>query len=151
MPSCTREHPVGQPVFFSHKQHVKLGCTFCHSGAEKYDLAAIPSVSFCMTCHSFVKADSREVLKVKDYLARKEEIPWRRIYRLPMAAGAFFNHHRHAAAGVSCAECHGAVASRDELKPEVNLDMAFCIRCHRANSAKFRMARLADDCATCHR
>jgi hypothetical protein len=151
--SCTDARPAGQPVLFSHRQHVakKLSCTFCHSGAEKYGLASIPGVEFCMSCHSVVKADSTEVLKVKKYLDRKEEIPWRRVYRLPKEAGVFFNHRRHAAAGIQCAACHGDVAARDELRPEVNLTMAFCVKCHRASGARFQPARLADDCATCHR
>jgi hypothetical protein len=151
--SCTAARPEGQPVYFSHRQHVekKLACTFCHSGAEKYGPASIPGVEFCMSCHSVIKSTGAEVQKVKGYLARRVEIPWRRVYRLPAEAGVSFNHHRHAAAGIQCVECHGDVAARDELQPEVRLTMAFCVKCHRANGLKFQPASLADDCATCHR
>jgi hypothetical protein len=151
--SCAREIPALQPIPFSHKQHVGKGirCSFCHSGSEKYRIAGIPSVTLCMSCHSVVKTDSPEILKVKQYLDRKEEIPWHRVYKLPEEADVFFSHRRHAASGVRCAVCHGDVAARDTLHPEVNLTMGFCVRCHRANSAKFRAAALADDCATCHR
>jgi hypothetical protein len=63
----------------------------------------------------------------------------------------FFNHRRHAAVGIKCSECHGDVAVRDDLRTEIRLTMAFCVKCHRANTAKFQPADLADDCATCHR
>ena len=151
--SCARRNTADQPIAFSHRLHVekKLRCTFCHAGAEKNSQASIPSVTLCMTCHTVIKAGSHEVLKVKSFLERREEIPWRRIYRLPREADVFFNHHRHAAAAVNCDTCHGDVSRRDILRREVELTMGFCVNCHRQNQAKFRDARLADDCATCHR
>ena len=138
---------------FSHRVHVgkKLSCVFCHGGAEKHAQATLPSVVQCMTCHTGVKPDSAEIRKVKAYLEHREEIPWRRIYALSGEAAVFFNHHRHAAAGVKCAACHGDAASRDVLMREVRLTMGFCVECHRQNSSKFRDKRLADDCVTCHR
>ena len=151
--SCARESPAEQPVAFSHRVHVgkKLSCVFCHGGAEKHAQATLPSVVQCMTCHAAVKPDSAEIRKVKAYLEHREEIPWRRIYALSGEAAVFFNHHRHAAAGVKCAACHGDAASRDVLMREVRLTMGFCVECHRQNSSKFRDKRLADDCVTCHR
>jgi len=151
--SCAKDSPASQPIAFSHRQHVekKLACTFCHFGAEKNAHATLPSVSLCMSCHSAVKADSPEVIKVKQYLDRKEEIPWKRIYALPAEADVFFNHHRHAAAGVQCATCHGQVGTRDMLHREVDLTMGFCVKCHLEKRANFRMEQLAGDCATCHR
>jgi hypothetical protein len=151
--SCAQESPASQPIAFSHRQHVekKLACTFCHFGAEKNAQAVIPSVALCMSCHSAVKADSPEVLKVKQYLDRKEEIPWQRIYALPPEADVFFNHHRHAAAGVPCATCHGQVGTRDALHKEVKLTMGFCVNCHLEKRSSFRMEQLAGDCSTCHR
>ncbi len=151
--SCTNTERVSQPIAFSHKQHVakKLSCTFCHSGAEKHRLATIPSVTLCMGCHSVVKQDSPEIQKVRAYSLRRQEIPWRRIYQLPGTADVFFNHHRHAAAGVKCFVCHGDVGSRDRLGKEVEHIMGFCVQCHREHRAQFRPAALADDCATCHR
>jgi hypothetical protein len=104
-----------------------------------------------MTCHSVVKADHPEVVKARQFLEAKLEIPWRRVYRLDPEADVFFNHHRHAAGDIACAACHGDVARSDVVRREVDLDMGFCLRCHRAQRAKFRSARLADDCATCHR
>ncbi len=151
--SCGRESEVPQPIAFSHRLHVakKLSCTFCHSGAEKYRLATIPSVTLCMSCHSVVKTDSPEVRKIKFYSQHRQEIPWRRIYRLPDEADVFFNHHRHATAGVKCATCHGSVGSRDRLTREVDHVMGFCVQCHRQHRDQFHPSALADDCATCHR
>ncbi len=151
--SCARASGAEQPIAFSHRKHVAKGisCTFCHWGAEKYASATLPSVTLCMSCHSVVKTDSPEIKKVKQYLDQKMEIPWRRIYRLPGSADLFFNHHRHAFAGVKCVVCHGEVGSRDVLQKEVTLTMGFCVSCHRANRARFYSPALADDCATCHR
>lgn len=151
--SCAREGSANQPVGFTHRAHAekKVSCTFCHAGAERNSRAGIPSVTLCMICHSFVKPDSPEIVKVKAYFDRGEEIPWRRIYNLPGEAAVFFNHRRHAAAAVPCATCHGDVASKDALRREVNLTMGFCVDCHKRNSSKFHDPRLAADCATCHR
>jgi len=153
MDGCSTSHRTVQPVPFSHRQHAakKLKCVFCHSGAEKYSQASIPGVVFCMSCHSVVKSDTAEVLRVKAYLERREEIPWRRVYGFSSHANVFFNHRRHAFAGIDCAFCHGQVEDRDELGAEVKHTMATCLRCHRTNRQKFRPPALADDCATCHR
>ena len=150
--SCSRKEPL-QPIAFSHKQHLakKIPCTFCHSGAEKYLAATIPSVTICMGCHSVVKTGSPEIHKVKQYLQKREEIPWHRIYRLPPEADVFFNHHRHAAANVKCITCHGDVASRDKLAQDVKVVMGFCIQCHREHRNQFHPVAIADDCSTCHR
>ncbi len=151
--SCARESPAEQPVAFSHRVHAekRLTCVFCHGGAEKHAQATMPSVVLCMTCHTLVKPDSAEIRKVKTYLEHREEIPWRRIYAFSGEAAVFFNHHRHAAAGIKCVACHGDAGSRDVLTREVRLTMGFCVECHRENSSKFRDKRLADDCVTCHR
>ncbi len=151
--SCAGRKPALQPIAFSHRQHVakKISCTFCHSGAVKYRQATIPSVTLCMSCHSVVKTDSPEIRKVKQYLERHEEIPWRPIYQLPKEADVFFNHHRHAVAGVECVTCHGDVGSRDVLTREVNHVMGSCVQCHRTHRGRFQLAALAEDCATCHR
>ncbi len=151
--SCSAGKRVSQPIAFSHRLHVsrKLSCTFCHSGARKYRFASIPSVTQCMSCHSVVKSDSPEIRKVRFYYDQRREIPWQRIYRLPGTADVFFNHHRHAAAGIQCSECHGDVGSRDSFDRQVDLVMGFCVTCHREHRGQFHPAALADDCATCHR
>lgn len=151
--ACVERRSVAQPVAFPHRAHAekKIRCTFCHAGAERHSQATIPSVTLCMTCHSAVLTDHPEIVKTKAYLDRKTEIPWRRIYAIDRESDVFFNHHRHAAAGIACAKCHGEVERRDALTREVDLTMGFCVRCHQEQSAKFRDARLAADCSTCHR
>jgi hypothetical protein len=150
---CARSSPAEQPIAFPHRLHAekKIRCTYCHAGAERNAQATLPSVTLCMSCHSVVKADHPEILKVKRFLDAGTEIPWRRIYALEPEADVFFNHHRHAAAKVPCATCHGDVAARDALHREVELTMGFCVRCHREHQNLFRDPRLAADCATCHR
>jgi mono/diheme cytochrome c family protein len=47
-----------QPIDFSHKQHageLRIACMYCHHGAEKSDVAGIPSLDICMNCHTAVK------------------------------------------------------------------------------------------------
>lgn len=151
--ACMERQGVAQPIAFPHRAHAekKIRCTFCHAGAERHSQATLPSVTLCMSCHSAVLADHPEIVKTKAYLDRKVEIPWRRIYALDRDADVFFNHHRHAAAGVACATCHGEVERRDVLGREVDLTMGFCVRCHQEHSSKFRDPRLAADCSTCHR
>jgi hypothetical protein len=151
--ACTLRERIAQPIAFPHRAHAekKIRCTFCHSGAERNSQATIPSVTLCMTCHSAVLTDHPEIVKTRAYLERKVEIPWRRVYALEREADVFFNHHRHAAAGIGCATCHGEVERRDVITREVDLTMGFCVRCHRKHSDKFRDPRLAADCSTCHR
>ncbi len=150
---CAKTPAATQPVPFNHRQHTekKLKCTFCHSGAEKYGEASIPGVAFCMSCHSVIRSDTPDVLRVKAYLDRKEEIPWRRVYRFDPEADVFFDHRRHAAAGIECGVCHGRVEASSVLTVEVRHTMGTCLKCHRANRSRFRRPSLADDCATCHR
>src|SRR5690242_11723140 len=49
-------HPnqPGQPIAFPHKVHLAKGlqCEVCHTGVNQGPEAAIPSVKFCMSCHS---------------------------------------------------------------------------------------------------
>jgi hypothetical protein len=129
----------------------KIRCTFCHAGAEKNRQASLPSVTLCMSCHSVVKTDHPEIVKAKQFLDSKTEIPWRRVYGFDPEADVFFNHHRHAAGGVPCATCHGDVAGSSVVRREVELTMGFCVQCHRSERTKFRSPQLADDCTTCHR
>lgn len=144
--------PPGQPIAFSHKQHVEQGaaCAFCHQYTEQSAIAGIPSVQQCMFCHQSIKTESLEVQKVQAYFNQKQEIPWVRVYGFPSHAHVYFNHQRHIAAGVDCATCHGDVAQMAVAEPVVQHTMGWCMQCHDQNKSKFKVPQLANDCLTCH-
>jgi hypothetical protein len=54
-----------------------------------------------------------------------------------------FNHAPHIRAGVDCATCHGEVARQTVAERAVDLDMRFCVNCHKTRNA-------SNDCLTCH-
>ena len=122
--------PVVQPVAFSHKLHVEKGlnCRACHTLGGEGFAAGIPKESFCLGCHTTVKADSPEIAKLK------QPVDWVRIYRVPDFV--WFNHASHVKdAKIECAQCHGDVAARDVLAKEKPTTMASCMDCHQARKA----------------
>jgi hypothetical protein len=145
----SREEPlpgpeVRQPVAFSHRVHAdaaKLGCLDCHEGATRGDAATIPQAEACLVCHASLRTESPEVAKLAAAAARGERLPWARVYQVPDFV--FFGHREHLAGGVRCAECHGAVETRDALRKEVSTSMTACLECHRRRQAPVH-------CAACH-
>ena len=146
------EQQPQQPVLFSHRQHAEqnLPCFFCHKYSGQSREAGIPSVRFCMTCHSSVRVDSPEVQKVAQYFKRKEEVPWVRVYGFPDHSHVYFTHERHIAAKIECETCHGNVAEASRMERMVDHSMGWCVECHRENQAAFSSPDLALDCLTCH-
>ena len=70
-----------------------------------------------------------------------EPIVWPRRVALPDFID--FPHHRHVAAGTTCAECHGAVRE-SELAPKKTFRMKDCMSCHQRRAAPV-------DCVVCHK
>jgi len=134
-----------QPVAFSHNAHIKMGldCIDCHTGADTYAAAGIPSVNKCMLCHAKLVRDKAEVKKVIDYADRKIEIPWRRVYEFEPSAHVKFKHAPHYRAGIGCATCHGDMTQAAVTEKLVDHNMGTCLTCHRQKNA-------SEDCATCH-
>jgi hypothetical protein len=133
-----------QPIAFSHRVHAetaRLACEFCHAGARDGDLATLPSVDQCLTCHQTAKAESPEIAKLKETRDTGRRIPWVSVYRVPDYV--FFGHAPHLKAGYTCAECHGPVETRDVLQKEVSTSMNACLDCHRRKAAP-------QDCVSCH-
>ncbi len=142
----TRKTPQ-QPIQFSHEIHVKkvgLQCQFCHTTVEKSTFAGIPSVQKCMTCHEKVATDRPEIQKLTRFWKDGQPIPWNRVYRIPVRNHVYFSHKRHVRAGVECRTCHGNVEVMPVIKRQRELQMGWCVSCHRANNAP-------DDCLTCHK
>jgi hypothetical protein len=153
--------PPSQPLPFSHKVHVAdnlMGCTSCHTHAERSGVAGIPSVARCGGCHKFVKQDPERpqlTERLKPLLAKLREvpptpIPWVRVHRVPDHVR--FDHGPHARAGVKCAECHGEVEKMDEARQVRTLLMGWCVDCHRRKQAEkpLELARITD-CLACHK
>ena len=135
----------GQPIAYSHKQHIALGlfCLDCHSYADSGAAATIPSVRKCMLCHAKIAATKPEIQKLAAYAARKHEVPWQRVYGFDPAALVKFQHAPHYRAKVDCSRCHGDMTQATTADRLVNHTMGTCLGCHRQN-------RASEDCATCH-
>jgi len=159
-----------QPIFFNHVIHAssfRIECQYCHADARRSEYAGLPSVERCMGCHKIIGAqDNPEIRKIHEYAARREAIPWVRVYKLPEFT--HFPHKPHLRAGLACQGCHGPVERMpvvgaqtgprlaDDLLRLVGLrlappplSMGWCIDCHREQNAT-RGTRAPLDCVTCH-
>ena len=134
---------IQQPIGFSHKQHGALGlkCKECHSNADPGESMGLPPASKCMACHISIAKDKPAVQQLAGYAARKQRIPWVRVYQIP--AYVEFSHRSHLEGGAPCETCHGKVAERDALAKEGDTSMGACMDCHRKN-------KVSIDCAFCH-
>ena len=139
-----------QPIAFPHDVHVqKVGieCTFCHRTADKGEAAGLPAVQQCLFCHkdlgesTFIRAESPELAKLRNYFDTGTPIDWKRVHRLPDHVQ--FVHQPHISAGIACSTCHGDVGKMAKVEQVRDLKMGDCVDCHRANNAP-------TDCVTCH-
>jgi hypothetical protein len=158
--SLLAEPAVSQPIQFPHKTHLEfLECTDCHDRATKGLAAGRPSTETCLTCHSGGEAESPELKKLQAFGEKGQEIPWKRVWRLP--SHVFFPHRTHVlVAKVKCQTCHGPMETLDRppARPLRTLSMDDCISCHEKweqKGAKTLKAsverRISTDCNTCHR
>ncbi|NJM94561.1 MAG: c-type cytochrome [Cytophagales bacterium] len=127
-----------QPIAFSHKIHAgqyKIDCNYCHTGVRKSKNANIPSPNICMNCHSQIKTESPEILKIYAAIEEQKPIEWVRIHNLPDLA--YFNHEQHVSVGqLECQTCHGPIEEMDVVKQHTTLTMGWCINCHRNTEIK---------------
>jgi hypothetical protein len=143
---CGRE--VRQPIAYDHRLHVgqlELACDTCHESSTSGEVAGLPPLSTCATCHQEANGTSPEEKKVVEAVRASREIPWARLTELPRHV--YFTHRRHVAvARIACERCHGEM--RRQVRPPpaalVALGMNECLECHRERGA-------ARDCASCHR
>lgn len=155
-----------QPINFSHKVHAgdnQIQCLYCHSAADKSQVAGIPAASTCMNCHTKILKDSPEIQKITTVLQQNKPIEWIKVNDLPDHVA--FNHSRHVTAGVRCQTCHGPVETEDRVSQADALSMGMCVTCHRTHrevtldengrpivskeaTAKRLMA--STDCSVCH-
>lgn len=137
-----------QPIAFSHNRHVVqngMECRYCHYGVDEGPVAVIPSVELCMGCHEHIATDNNQIQKLTRYWEDGEPVPWQRVNEQPEFV--YFAHHTHIAAGVSCGSCHGNVAQMSEVEPVVEMNMGFCLDCHREQDNW----KALYECSVCHR
>jgi len=140
--------PDQQPIGFNHKAMVSKGvsCLYCHSGAMRSETAGIPSEQKCMGCHKSIARDKPEVAKLIGYWNHQEAIPWIRVNTLPRFV--HYSHQVHVAgAGLNCENCHGDVGQMSVDKPVVQMNMGWCLDCHKKQSN----AQQLNSCETCHK
>jgi hypothetical protein len=155
-----------QPIAFPHKTHVALGlaCTMCHQRAEKDSVAGRPPTAFCLGCHAAGETTSEQIKKLRRYAGDGQEIPWKRVWRLP--THVYFPHQVHVTVGqLTCQTCHGPIETL--TSPPVTalreLTMDDCISCHdqqqliakadhkREPSTTAARGPGPADCIVCHR
>jgi hypothetical protein len=137
-----------QPIHYSHKLHAgQLGidCRYCHFNVDRGQFAGVPPAEVCMNCHSQVRADRPEIVKLREAFTTGRPIPWKRIHKLPEFA--YFNHSAHVNKGVSCVECHGRVDQMDVVRAVEPLSMSWCVECHNNPAPNIRDRKLVTDLA----
>lgn len=161
-----QESSVKQPVEFPHKTHVNLGlpCTACHYRAEKDAVAGRPPTALCLGCHAGGETKSPEIRKLRAFGEKGQQVPWRRVWRLP--SHVYFPHRVHVTvAKITCQTCHGPMETLDRPPKRAlkKLTMDDCLACHEkrmkaetnerkgAHPIKIAAPRMLNDCLTCHR
>jgi hypothetical protein len=121
-----------QPVPFSHAHHVGgvgLDCRYCHTTVETSSFANIPPTKTCMNCHSQIWLTSPTLEPVRASFRTGTSIRWTRVHDLPDFV--YFNHSIHINKGVGCEVCHGRVDQMPLTVQHANLEMSWCLDCHR--------------------
>ena len=134
-----------QPFPFSHQIHLakELLCTDCHEGVERGPRAGLPSINTCMICHSQIATDRPLIQQLSAMHEKGLDLAWQRVYNFTREAHVRFEHAPHIKAGTQCATCHGNQAEQTVAVRAVDMDMAFCVNCHKQKQA-------SNDCLTCH-
>lgn len=134
-----------QPLPYSHRQHLELAlveCADCHVRPDDGPKMTFPAVATCMSCHAAQPATSAALKRLATMAASGELIPWARVYQLP--SYVYWSHGSHLSAGLTCANCHGAVERNDTMRQETNVATKVgCVTCHEAR-------QILSDCGDCH-
>jgi hypothetical protein len=139
---------AAQPVAFDHARHAKedLACLDCHKTAATGPYASLPRIATCKLCHEEAKGTSEDERRVREFLAKNEEIPWIQVNRMP--GHVYFSHAVHVKlAAMDCSACHGDMAKATEpvTRSQVErLTMRRCMECHTEHGA-------SNDCLACHK
>jgi hypothetical protein len=110
---------------------------------ESSPRAGLPGLNTCMTCHSAVATEKPLVQSMAEMQTKGLDFAWQRVYDYSREAHVRFEHAPHIRAKVECSTCHGDMRQQDVAQRVVNMDMAFCVNCHKQKQA-------SNDCLTCH-
>lgn len=105
---------------------------------------------------------SPEIQKIYDAFALDEkmrhdsarlskQIEWTKVHNLPDFVS--FDHRPHIAAGVTCQRCHGPVETMERVRQIADLNMGWCVSCHRQSNVEGiagRKVHAPTDCVVCH-
>jgi hypothetical protein len=159
-----------QPLQFSHAVHLNpdIGisgnteiemCLQCHGFRPDGTFAGIPGLETCIRCHddpdSPLGEDPEEARFLKEYVAKKREIPWRVYYRQPDCV--YFSHIAHVKMGnLDCRTCHGDHGRSENLPPyQENRLTGYSRNIWGMNIAGYKSnpwdRMKMDDCADCHK
>lgn len=121
-----------QPIPFSHTHHVGsmgIECRYCHTGVENSQHAVVPPTKTCMNCHSQIWVNSSTLEPVRESYRTNQSIKWTKVHDLPDYV--YFNHSIHVKKGVGCETCHGRVDKMPIMYQQSNMQMRWCVECHR--------------------
>lgn len=139
--------PVKQPLAYSHKVHTEiLKCDECHTGVLNSAAAGLPDIKICMGCHSEEPlSKSPEEKKLINFIKKKQNIPWVRLYKNPVHV--YFSHNRHVSVGkLECEKCHGNMG-KTTAPPStalISINMDYCLSCHEKHNVD-------NSCVICHK
>ena len=140
-----RPTDVDQPFPFSHNIHLAKGatCTDCHAGVETGARAGLPGINTCMICHSQIATDRPLIQQITKMSEEGRDLDWNRVYSYFPESHVRFEHAPHIRAKVECSNCHGNQVEQTVARRAVDMDMQFCVNCHKQKQA-------SNDCLTCH-
>jgi len=145
--TATAGSSVVQPINFSHQKHaaLKLPCSMCHKFYASRLVSGRPGVAICTLCHAAMAPKSPEMVKLRRFIDNKQEIPWKRVYKVP--EHVFYSHRAHIVdAKLKCQTCHGEIEKQKNAltRPLRPISMDDCMDCHRAR-------KVTTDCNACHK
>ena len=75
--------------------------------------------------------------------AKGIDLNWHRVYDYFPESHVRFEHAPHIRAKVECATCHGNQAEQTVARRAVNMDMGFCVNCHKETAGVERLPDLS--------
>ncbi len=174
---------VEQPIEFPHNRHaglrdpadaadpsvpakggMEINCMYCHTGARRSNVAAIPPLQKCIGCHRNIESvkETPRIQKLFEYWEAKKPIPWKKVHDLPDFVR--FNHERHVKRFVfaqnkpvqeACGYCHGDVKTMTVAQRQKPLSMGWCVTCHEkdhpVSATSSETSHGPNDCWQCHK
>ncbi len=174
---------VEQPIEFPHNRHaglrdpadagdpsvpakggMEINCMYCHTGARRSAVAAIPPLQKCIGCHQTINSvrETPRIQKLFEYWEAKKAIPWKKVHDLPDFVR--FNHERHIQRFIfaqgkpvqeACGYCHGDVRAMTVARRSKPLSMGWCATCHQkdhpVDAVSGKTSHGPNDCWQCHK